>query len=245
LQPPRAASLPDYKEKTPYSDQSGRRSHSCELYSHTALRDGITRDPKKRTNGSATGRTMSEADAFCFVLDRRPVWAFLGRCEDEIAKEISVQLGGCPCRTKIALLRLGQWRRKFPIHRPRKAMLIRRLHPHNQELCGVSRPLTRRRAGGGPASCRERRPSAYSQSHGVCAAVLFPGHAPATDIIEHTTFIREPRKRPVGLSPEEVARLLNAAPSLKHKAALSVAYGPACAQPRWFHSRSPTSTAGE
>ena len=38
-------------------------------------------------------------------------------------------------------------------------------------------------------------------------------------------FIREPRKLPVVLSPEEVARLLDAAPGLKYKAALSVAYG--------------------
>jgi site-specific recombinase XerD len=45
------------------------------------------------------------------------------------------------------------------------------------------------------------------------------------DIVEHTTFIREPRKLPVVLSPEEVARLLNAAPGLRYKAALSVAYG--------------------
>jgi Putative transposase/Phage integrase, N-terminal SAM-like domain len=44
-------------------------------------------------------------------------------------------------------------------------------------------------------------------------------------IIEHTHFIHEPRKLPVVLSPEEVARLLNAAPGLKYKAALSVAYG--------------------
>ena len=44
-------------------------------------------------------------------------------------------------------------------------------------------------------------------------------------IVEHTTFIHEPRKLPVVLSPEEVARLLNAAPGLKYKAALSVAYG--------------------
>jgi integrase len=33
------------------------------------------------------------------------------------------------------------------------------------------------------------------------------------------------RKLPVVLSPEEVARLLDAAPGLKYKAALSVAYG--------------------
>jgi len=45
------------------------------------------------------------------------------------------------------------------------------------------------------------------------------------DIIEHTAFIHEPRKLPIVLSPEEVARLLDAAPSLKYKAALSVAYG--------------------
>ena len=44
-------------------------------------------------------------------------------------------------------------------------------------------------------------------------------------IVEHTHFIREPRTLPVVLSLEEVARLLNAAPGLKYKAALSVAYG--------------------
>ena len=45
------------------------------------------------------------------------------------------------------------------------------------------------------------------------------------DIVEHTAFVPEPRKLPVVLSPEEVVRLLNAAPRLKYKAALSVAYG--------------------
>ena len=44
-------------------------------------------------------------------------------------------------------------------------------------------------------------------------------------IIDHTAFIHEPRKLPAVLSPEEVARLLDAAPGLKYKAALSVAYG--------------------
>jgi integrase len=44
-------------------------------------------------------------------------------------------------------------------------------------------------------------------------------------IVEHTHFIREARKLPAVLSPEEVARLLDAAPGLKYKAALSVAYG--------------------
>jgi integrase len=38
-------------------------------------------------------------------------------------------------------------------------------------------------------------------------------------------FICEPRKLPIVLGPEEVARLLYAAPSLMYKPALSVAYG--------------------
>ena len=39
------------------------------------------------------------------------------------------------------------------------------------------------------------------------------------------TTVREARKLPVILSPEEVSRLLDAAPGLKYRAALSVAYG--------------------
>jgi len=38
-------------------------------------------------------------------------------------------------------------------------------------------------------------------------------------------FVREPRTLPVVLSPEEVVRFLEAAPGLKYRAALSVAYG--------------------
>ena len=45
------------------------------------------------------------------------------------------------------------------------------------------------------------------------------------EIVEHTHVIHEPRKLPVVLSPEEVARFLAAAPGLKYKAALSAAYG--------------------
>src|SRR4249920_1472615 len=41
----------------------------------------------------------------------------------------------------------------------------------------------------------------------------------------HLVFVYEPRKLPRVLSPEEVLRLLEAAPGPKHKAALSVAYG--------------------
>ncbi len=39
------------------------------------------------------------------------------------------------------------------------------------------------------------------------------------------TTVRRPRRLPVILSPEEVARLLDAAPGLKYRAALSLAYG--------------------
>src|SRR3984893_997536 len=46
------------------------------------------------------------------------------------------------------------------------------------------------------------------------------------DAARHLTFVHEPRKLPVVLSPEEGARLLEeASPGIKSKAALSVAYG--------------------
>ena len=46
-----------------------------------------------------------------------------------------------------------------------------------------------------------------------------------TDAIKSLTFVREPRKIPIVLSPEEVVRFLEAAPGVKYKAAFSVAYG--------------------
>jgi integrase/recombinase XerD len=45
------------------------------------------------------------------------------------------------------------------------------------------------------------------------------------DAVRQLTFVHEPRKLPVVLSPEEVARFLEAAPGVKYKAAFSVAYG--------------------
>jgi site-specific recombinase XerD len=44
------------------------------------------------------------------------------------------------------------------------------------------------------------------------------------EMARHLTFVREPRKLPAVLSAEEVARLLEAAPGPKYKAALSAAY---------------------
>jgi integrase/recombinase XerD len=45
------------------------------------------------------------------------------------------------------------------------------------------------------------------------------------DVTKPLTFVAEPRKIPIVLSPEEVARFLEAAPGAKYKAALSAAYG--------------------
>src|SRR6202162_4531192 len=45
------------------------------------------------------------------------------------------------------------------------------------------------------------------------------------DLVRHLTTVNQPRRAPVVLSQEEVARLLEAAPRLKYKAALSVASG--------------------
>ena len=45
------------------------------------------------------------------------------------------------------------------------------------------------------------------------------------DLAKRLSFMHEPRKVPVVMSPEEVARFLEAAPNIKYKAALSVAYG--------------------
>ena len=45
------------------------------------------------------------------------------------------------------------------------------------------------------------------------------------EMARHLTFVREPRRVPLVLSPEEVVRLLEAARGPKYKAALSAAYG--------------------
>ena len=45
------------------------------------------------------------------------------------------------------------------------------------------------------------------------------------DLVRRLTLVSEPRRAPIVLSPEEVARLLTAAPGVKYRAALGVAYG--------------------
>ena len=72
---------------------------------------------------------------------------------------------------------------------------------------------------------------------------LFRGTLRRYEIVEHTHVIREPRKLPVVLSVAEVARLLDAAPGLKYKAALSVAYGAGLRAAEVISLKSLTSTA--
>ena len=57
------------------------------------------------------------------------------------------------------------------------------------------------------------------------------------DLARRLTVVPQPRKLPMVLSVEEVARLLDAAPGAKYQAALATAYGPACGSPRSWRSR--------
>ena len=64
----------------------------------------------------------------------------------------------------------------------------------------------------------------------INAAILalrffFRGTLERDDLVRRLMLVREPRRAPTVLSPEEVARLLAAAPGVKYKAALGVAYG--------------------
>ena len=68
--------------------------------------------------------------------------------------------------------------------------------------------------------------SATSMNAAVSALRFFFGVTLGRDDAQvGMTTVREPRKLPVILSPGEVRRLLDAAPGLKYRAALSVAYG--------------------
>ena len=73
--------------------------------------------------------------------------------------------------------------------------------------------IWRRASRSGTATAPVRRCGSFSTSRSI---VLRCRHLPIA---------REPRKAPIVLSPEEVARMLEATPGLKYKAALSVAYG--------------------
>ncbi len=73
---------------------------------------------------------------------------------------------------------------------------------------------------------RSRGVSATSINAAVSALRFFFGVTLGrSDAQAGMTTVREPRRLPVILSPEEVTRLLDAAPGLKYRAALSLAYG--------------------
>jgi integrase/recombinase XerD len=63
--------------------------------------------------------------------------------------------------------------------------------------------------------------------NGAVAALRFFFTTPCNrpEMARHLTIVRQPQKLPVVLTPEEVARLIEAAPGPKYKAALAVAYG--------------------
>ncbi len=118
-------------------------------------------------------------------------------------------------------------------------MTIRKLAPKTQQdyirsgqgLRCVPRPIARHgelrgRATLSAASGGERRAASRSSITPCRRCGSSSGSRSGAPTSSSTpTFIHEPRKLPVVLSPEEVARLLDAAPGLKYKAALSVAYG--------------------
>ena len=94
-----------------------------------------------------------------------------------------------------------------------------RLHPPRQELCVISWPLARyrkrrRSAPFSTASTAERGTAVDHEQCGIGTALF----------LQRSAFVREPRKIPVILSPQEVGRLLEAAPGPKYKAAMSAAY---------------------
>ena len=73
---------------------------------------------------------------------------------------------------------------------------------------------------------RRKGASATSMNATVSALRFFFGVTLGRDDARVAmTTVREPRKLPVVLSPTEVARLLQAAPGLKYRAALGLAYG--------------------
>jgi len=117
-------------------------------------------------------------------------------------------------------------------------MTIRKLAPRTQE--GYIRTVKTFSAFLGASPARAsfedlRRYQLHLVSSGTSAAsinssltalrFLFMVTLRKPEAVARLPFVRKPRKLPVVLSPEEVCRFLEAAPGLKYRAALSVAYG--------------------
>ena len=72
----------------------------------------------------------------------------------------------------------------------------------------------------------QQQVSAYSINAAIAGLrFFFTVTLEQPDLVRPLRTVNKPRRAPVVLSQEEVARLLEAAPGLKYKAALSVAYG--------------------
>jgi integrase len=78
-------------------------------------------------------------------------------------------------------------------------------------------------ARGQPAAARGA--AANDERCGRGTAVFFTTTCNRPEMARHLTLVRQPQKLPVVPTPEEVARLIEAAPGPKYKAALAVAYG--------------------
>src|SRR4051812_28620241 len=105
-----------------------------------------------------------------------------------------------------------------------------RLHPPRQEPHGLPRPIARHGHSRGAVSLPAQLTEAGVRPPTINAAVsalrfFFSVTVDRPAVTKPLTFVAEPRKIPVVLSPEEVAWVLEAAPGPKYKAALSAAYG--------------------
>jgi len=88
---------------------------------------------------------------------------------------------------------------------------------------------------------RSRGASATSMNAAVSALrFFFTVTLGRSDAQAGMTTVREPRKLPVILSPQEVTRLLDAAPGLKTGRHCRLPMAPVCAPRRWSRSRSRT-----
>ena len=89
-------------------------------------------------------------------------------------------------------------------------------------------PDTATRRGCAPLSAASDRSGARPPTINSTVSALrffFDVTLDRAELAKRLTFVPEPRKLPVVLSQEEVARFLEAAPGPKYKAALSTAYG--------------------
>src|SRR5471030_680097 len=111
-----------------------------------------------------------------------------------------------------------------------RARYATRVHPCRQEARDFPRPFPRHATPEELRAFQLHMTENSAQPPSINATVtalrfFFKVTLDRPETTRHLVFVYEPRKLPRVLSPEEVLRLLEAAPGPKHKAALSVAYG--------------------